>query len=96
MRAVGLKLLKNKLSEYIRLAASGETVLVTNRNTVVAEITPPRARRSGLLADAVLADAVRAGWITPPLLADTVPPPRHPVAPLGKILEGLATDRENR
>jgi hypothetical protein len=27
MRAVGLKVLKNKLSEYVRLAAGGETVL---------------------------------------------------------------------
>lgn len=31
MRSVGLKILKNKLSEYVRLAASGETVLVTDR-----------------------------------------------------------------
>jgi antitoxin (DNA-binding transcriptional repressor) of toxin-antitoxin stability system len=29
MRKVGLKILKNKLSEYVRLAAAGETVLVT-------------------------------------------------------------------
>ena len=28
MRAVGLKTLKNKLSEYVRLAAGGDTVLV--------------------------------------------------------------------
>lgn len=26
VRAVGLKVLKNKLSEYVRLAASGETI----------------------------------------------------------------------
>ena len=38
MRAVGLKILKNKLSEYVRLAASGETVLVTDRDRVVAGI----------------------------------------------------------
>jgi antitoxin (DNA-binding transcriptional repressor) of toxin-antitoxin stability system len=31
MRAVGLKILKNRLSEYVRLAAAGETVLVTDR-----------------------------------------------------------------
>ena len=36
MRSVGLKVLKNKLSEYVRLAASGETVLVTDRDRVVA------------------------------------------------------------
>ena len=29
MRSVGLKILKNKLSEYVRLAAGGEVVLVT-------------------------------------------------------------------
>ena len=28
MRSVGIKVLKNKLSEYVRLAAGGETVLV--------------------------------------------------------------------
>jgi antitoxin (DNA-binding transcriptional repressor) of toxin-antitoxin stability system len=29
MRAVGIEVLKNKLSEYVRLAAAGESVLVT-------------------------------------------------------------------
>ncbi|MGH6981402.1 MAG: type II toxin-antitoxin system Phd/YefM family antitoxin [Stellaceae bacterium] len=32
MRSVGIKVLKNKLSEYVRLAAAGETVLVTDRD----------------------------------------------------------------
>jgi antitoxin (DNA-binding transcriptional repressor) of toxin-antitoxin stability system len=54
MRAVGLKTLKSKLSEYVRLAASGETVLVTDRDRVVAELAPPRAGRSPLVADAML------------------------------------------
>ena len=45
MRSVGLKVLKNKLSEYVRLAASGETVLVTDRDRVVAEIVPPHRSR---------------------------------------------------
>ena len=52
MRAVGLKVLKNKLSEYVRLAAEGETVLVTDRDRVVAELVPPRAGRSDVLGDA--------------------------------------------
>jgi prevent-host-death family protein len=42
MKTVGLKVLKNKLSEYVRLAAAGETVVVTDRNRVVAQIVPPR------------------------------------------------------
>src|SRR5947208_1103633 len=66
MRAVGLRTLKNKLSEYVRLAASGETVLVTDRDRVVAEIVPPQAGRGTFLGDAMLADAVRRGWVTPP------------------------------
>jgi antitoxin (DNA-binding transcriptional repressor) of toxin-antitoxin stability system len=49
MRSVGLKTLKNKLSEYVRLAAGGETVLVTNHERVVAELVAPRADRSPLL-----------------------------------------------
>ena len=38
MRSVGIKVLKNKLSEYIRLVAAGETVLITDRDRVVAEL----------------------------------------------------------
>ena len=41
MRSVGIKLLKNKFSEYIRLAAEGETVLVTDRDRVMAKLGPP-------------------------------------------------------
>jgi antitoxin (DNA-binding transcriptional repressor) of toxin-antitoxin stability system len=41
MRSVGIKHLKNKLGEYIRLAAEGETVLVTDRDRLVAELGPP-------------------------------------------------------
>lgn len=96
MRAVGLKLLKNKLSEYVRLAASGETVLVTDRDRVVAELVPPRAGRSTVLADALLAEAVRAGWLTPPVLHDTRPPRGAPVAPLAELLSELEKDRESR
>ena len=45
MRVVGLKILKNKLSEYVRAAAAGETVLVTDRDRVIAEL---RASRVGV------------------------------------------------
>ncbi len=96
MRSVGLKILKNKLSEYIRLAAGGETVLVTDRDRVVAEIVPPLAGRSPFLADALLADAVRAGWLTPPLLAGHDPPPRKPVMAFHDLMTELQRDREDR
>jgi len=96
MRAVGLKVLKNKLSEYVRLAASGEVVLVTDRDRVVAELVPPREGRSPLLADALLADAVRSGWISAPVTAPGGVPPRLPVAPLAQILSELDRDRSDR
>ena len=96
MHSIGLKVLKNKLSEYVRLAASGETVLVTDRDRVVAELGPPREGRSTLLADAQLAEAVRQGWITPPAI-DTGGVPAHaPVARLKVLLEELAHDRSDR
>jgi antitoxin (DNA-binding transcriptional repressor) of toxin-antitoxin stability system len=96
MRAVGLKVLKNKLSEYVRLAAGGETVLVTDRDRVVAEIVPPRAGRGLDIGDALLAEAVRQGWITPPALPDKVPPPRKPVMTFDQLMRELDRDREDR
>src|SRR5216684_7881826 len=96
MRSVGLKVLKNKLSEYVRLAAGGETVLVTDRDRVVAEIVPPRPGRSRLIADAMLADAVRDGWLTPPAFADGGAPPRKPVMTLRELMADLGHDREDR
>jgi antitoxin (DNA-binding transcriptional repressor) of toxin-antitoxin stability system len=96
MRSVGLKILKNKLSEYVRLAAGGETILITDRDRVVAEIVPPQPGRSPLLADAQLAEAVRAGWLTPPVLAGSDPPPRKPVLTLRDLMQDLQRDREDR
>ncbi len=96
MRAVGLKTLKNKLSEYVRLAARGETILVTDRDRVVAELVPPRAERAPLLADAQLAEAVRRGWLRPPLLPAVGTPPRMPVAALAELLAELDDDRADR
>ena len=95
MLSVGLKVLKNKLSEYVRLAAGGETVLITDRDRVVAEIVPPQASRSPVLADALLAEAVREEWMTPPALAAGEPPPRKPVTSLRQLMRELRRDRED-
>jgi antitoxin (DNA-binding transcriptional repressor) of toxin-antitoxin stability system len=96
MRAVGIKALKDKLSEYVRLAAGGETILVTDRERVVAELRPPRPDRSTWLADAQLAEAVRQGWVTPPTEPRTEPPEGLPVAPLAELLTELDADRADR
>lgn len=90
-------MLNNRLSEYVRLAASGETVLVTDRDRVVAEIGPPKSTRSPVLADALLAEAVRRGWLTPPLLPVAgAPHTPGPVAPLRDLLSELESDRSER
>jgi antitoxin (DNA-binding transcriptional repressor) of toxin-antitoxin stability system len=96
MRAVGLKVLKNKLSEYVRLAQGGETILVTDRDRVVAEIVPPRAGRSPAVADAVLAELLRKGWVTPAARPLTGAPPRAPVATLEQLMRELDADRADR
>jgi antitoxin (DNA-binding transcriptional repressor) of toxin-antitoxin stability system len=44
MKLVGVKQLKSRLSEYLRLVRSGETILVTDRDELVAELRPTRGR----------------------------------------------------
>jgi antitoxin (DNA-binding transcriptional repressor) of toxin-antitoxin stability system len=57
MKAVGVRALKAKLSEYLRLVKSGETILVTERDEVVAELRPARRQAPGPSA---LADYLEA------------------------------------
>ncbi len=97
VRTVGIKVLKNKLSEYVRIAAGGETVLISDRDRVVAELVPPQAGRSPEVADAVLAQLVREGVVAPPLAAPGEPPAVPPgVARLEELLAELDADRGDR
>jgi antitoxin (DNA-binding transcriptional repressor) of toxin-antitoxin stability system len=96
MRAIGIKELKNRLSEYVRIAAAGERVLVTDRDRVVAELIAPQAGTPETVGDAVLAEAVRAGWLRPPVLPAGTIPPSAPVAPLSELLAELDADRGER
>ena len=96
MRAVGIKVLKNKLSEYVRLAADGEQILVTDRDRVVAELGPPRQSRAPDVADALIADAVREGWLTPAITTPDALRARRPIATLAQVMDELAADRGDR
>jgi antitoxin (DNA-binding transcriptional repressor) of toxin-antitoxin stability system len=89
MKTVGLKILKNKLSDYIRLAAAGETIAVTDRGRVVAEIAPPPSM-TGLTP--FEEQGVREGWLSPARIRDGTPPPTKPVP--GLTLEQLMADLE--
>ena len=93
MRTVGLKILKNKLSEYVRLAAAGETVVITDRGRAVAEIVPPRKE-----SESVIERGVREGWIRPAKKPFQPLPPRKPVPglTLEQLLADLDRDREDR
>src|SRR6266542_1672841 len=50
MKAVDVKQLKARLSEYLRLVRTGETVLITDRDEVVAELRPARRQSAGGLS----------------------------------------------
>ena len=96
MKTVGLKVLKNKLSEYVRIAASGETVLVTDRDRVVAEINPPQPANRHAKKESVIERGIREGWITP---AKAKGPPLSPppaVMTFDELMEEFARDREDR
>jgi prevent-host-death family protein len=95
MRTVGLKILKNKLSEYVRLAAAGETVAITDRGRVVAEIVPPQPSTGH---EKFIERGVREGWLTPAKRPFQPLPPRKPIPgyTLEQLLTDLDRDREDR
>jgi antitoxin (DNA-binding transcriptional repressor) of toxin-antitoxin stability system len=96
MKSVGLKILKNRLSEYVRMASKGEVILVTDRDEVVAELVPPSANRSQEIGDALLSESVRKGWIRPATLPQQGAPPRKPVTKFKQLMKELERDRADR
>ena len=67
MKTVGIKDLKNNLSAYLREVRSGARILVSDRNTVVAELHEPGGvytTRSG--EDVILSEWIGAGKLVVP------------------------------
>ena len=97
MKTVGLKVLKNKLSEYVRLAASGETVQVTDRGRVVVEMNAPQPREHGK-KESVIERGIREGWITPAKNPRSGPPLAPPpgIMTLEELMTEIDADREDR
>ena len=92
MKSVGIKTRNRRLSEYARLAASGESILVTDGDRVLAEFGPLREERT-----LIRANAVRSGMLTPPALAASgLPLTPLPVNPLHEILGELDDNRRDR
>ena len=65
MKAVGIRELKNRLSEYVRLVRAGEEFLVTDRGEVVAELRPPLRGEAPVEPYPGLSRLVRAGRLRP-------------------------------
>ncbi|HEX3537744.1 MAG TPA: type II toxin-antitoxin system prevent-host-death family antitoxin [Stellaceae bacterium] len=86
MRRVGLKVLKDKLSEYVRAAAAGETVMITDRGKLVAKLVPPEPPKN----ESVIARGIREGWIRPAVRGPDWPPKPTPIE--GYTLEQLLAD----
>jgi len=65
MKAVGVKQLKSRLSEYLRLVRGGETILVTDRDEVVAELRPARRQAASPSSlEATLESLAERGEVT--------------------------------
>jgi prevent-host-death family protein len=64
VKIVGLRELKNRLSEYVREVRAGEGVLVTDRGEVVAELVPPGQASDGRGAPSGLVALAKGGRLT--------------------------------
>ena len=96
MRKVGIKALKNELSKHIRAVTAGETLLVTDRDRVVAELRPPAPADSGDEAAREWARMIREGVVTPARQPFTEPPPKSQIMTFEELMTEIVQDREDR
>jgi antitoxin (DNA-binding transcriptional repressor) of toxin-antitoxin stability system len=96
MIAVGIRELKNRLSEYLRMVRRGEEILVTDRGEVIAELRQPRTPLSetpypGLLLLAQRGKARLGARNRPDLY-----PPLDPLLPGDEVKRLLEQERGER
>ena len=98
MREVGIRELKNRLSEYVRLVREGEVVRVTDRGEVVAELRQPEPGSELMRRYPRLAEMARRGQIKLPLQPNGPDAyPRLPAAtPPGTAARLLDEERGDR
>jgi prevent-host-death family protein len=97
MERVGIKTLKNRLSEYVRAAAAGRTVLVTDRGRVVAELIAPRASPDAPHDEQKLGELMQLGLLSPAKEEPWQPvPSRRPTTTLDELLRDLDDSRASR
>ena len=96
MKTVGMKVLKNKLSEYVARAERGETVLVTNHDRIVAKLVPAAPEDMPPKKESVIERGIREGWITPAKRRGPPPPPPPGIMTLEELLKDLDWSWEDR
>jgi prevent-host-death family protein len=92
MKTMGIRELKNRLSEVVRAVRAGEHVLVTDRGTVVAELVPPGRHRTdpGVppgLARLAERGIARLGAPNDPALYRGLRPLRRKLAAVARLLD---------
>ena len=100
MKTAGVKELKNRLSEFIRDVRRGETILVTDRGEVVAQLAPvgPGADVADTADERTLRRLMASGWLQPPMSDESEPFPDPPSEGLSRelfdeIWEDIRSDR---
>lgn len=97
MKAVGIRELKARLSQYLRDVQAGEVVLVTDRGRVVAEVRPPGSGTPPLdsATDRALRHLAEGGGL---LIGEPHDPGAYAASPVsvpeGTVAEILAADRD--
>lgn len=93
---MGIRELKNRLSEYLRQVQGGERVLVTDRGRVIAELRPPGERGETLpypgLHEMARQGLVRMGQPNRAELYPVLPP----AAPEDTRLSGWLIEQDRR
>jgi len=97
MKSVGIRELKNRLSEYVREVRDGEKFSVTDRGVVVAELWPPTLPEARVSIHPGLAALARRGMVVlgranSPDLYASLPP----IMVGGSATELLAEDRDGQ
>lgn len=88
MTTVGIKMLKERLSEYVAMARAGERIVITDRGEAVAEMGPLSPERRALKR-ALAAGTLRWSGRKPRI----EPAPAGPSAPGETVAQALLEDR---
>ena len=96
MIKVSISRLKDQLSAYLKKVEAGQTVIVTDRNKPIAQLSRVVARES---EDERLARLIASGIVTPPKRSTPLSIEEirklRPVAPDARLLEALLEERES-